>query len=273
MVIGIPNYRSLDRTGEAQAAAERMEARAQEPASEAMFQELVAPLLGCGTTRILEVGCGTGALARRIAKAAPSSTIFATDKSEGMLQAARSLAHDVGAIRFASWDVTDEAAWPFDAAPFDLIVSSVMVPYLDDAQTEALVHRLSHRLARGGVLAFVEQDLLTDSLNFPSFELFRRIEAKDERALKPTLALGLRPSLRSAGLTLFPRKSFLWTDDVYGPYAREMLLRTADDARRLGRITHADHATWIATLDALATAGDFYYGLVYHRVAGARPRY
>lgn len=270
MVIGIPNYQNLDRTGEAQAAAERMEARAREPASEAMFQELVVPLLGSGTTRILEVGCGTGALARRIAKAAPSSTILATDKSEGMLDVARELAHEVGAIRFESWDVTDEAAWPFDATPFDLILSSVMVPYLDNAQTEALLLRLSRRLSRGGVLAFVEQDLLTDSLNFPSFELFRRVEAKDERALKRTLALGLRPSLRNAGLTLLPRKSFLWTDDAYGPYAREMLLRTADDARKLGRITDAEHATWAATLDALATTGDFYYGLVYHRIAATR---
>jgi hypothetical protein len=58
VVIGIPNYQNLDPTGEAQAAADRMEARAREPASEVMFSELVAPLITFGTKRILEVGCG-----------------------------------------------------------------------------------------------------------------------------------------------------------------------------------------------------------------------
>ncbi len=121
MIIGIPNYKDLDLTGEAEAAANRMEARAREPASEAMFNELIAPMIEMGTARILEVGCRTGALARRIAKAAPSSTIFATDKSEGMLRVARSLAQDARAIQFRSWDVNEEAEWPFDAEPpFDL---------------------------------------------------------------------------------------------------------------------------------------------------------
>jgi hypothetical protein len=62
----------------------------------------------------------------------------------------------------------------------------------------------------------------------------------------------------------------LWTDDSYGPYAREMLLRTADDARKLGRITDAERTEWITTLDALAASGDFYYGLVYRRIAATR---
>ena len=79
-----------------------------------------------------------------------------------------------------------------------------------------MVEKLTSHLTPGGVLAFVEQDLTTDSVNFPKFELLRGVLTKDARNLKRTLALGIRPLLRASGLQVLPRRSFLWTDDPYG---------------------------------------------------------
>ncbi|MBX5484037.1 MAG: methyltransferase domain-containing protein [Myxococcaceae bacterium] len=273
-IAGLPNFANLDLSGEAAFAAERMEARGREPSSARMFDALVAPLLpDAPGARILEVGAGTGTLSRRIHRARPEAKVFASDKSEGMLEVARALADAQQArVEICRWDVVDEAAFPFGDAPFDLIVSSVMVPYLSDAEVEDLVTRLARRLVPGGTLAFIEQDLLTDSVNLPSFDLLRRVFARDGRALKRTLALGLRPLLRAAGLQLLPRASFLWTDDHFGPYVRNVLTTAADDALKAGRITAEERQQWWRTLEALAEEGDFYYGLVYHRVAGTRPR-
>ncbi len=270
-ISGIPNYKDLDESGESRAAATRMEQRAQEPASGEMFDSLVAPLLESAPGRILEVGCGTAALSRRVARHLPNATIRATDKSEGMLAAARKYAEEEasgGELVLGRWDVLDPASFPFERDEFDLILSSVMVPYLDDAQTATLVHGLSSRLMPGGILAFVEQDLTTDTINFPDFDLLRRVYDWEARDLKETIALGLRPLLRRAGLDLLPRSSFLWTDDEYGPYTRDLLSRLADDALKAGRITNPERERWTATLEALAASGDFYYGIVYHRIAG-----
>lgn len=279
---GIPHYRDLDLSGEARAAAGRMEDRARAPASEAMFDALVVPLLEAAPRDVLEVGCGTAALSRRVARLLPGATVYATDKSEGMLAAAREYAEaDAesgagatvgGRLVLGKWDALDAASFPFDPGlRFGLILSSVVVPYLDDDGTAELVRDLASRLAPGGVLAFIEQDLQTDSVNFPRFDLVRRIHAKDDRDLKTTLTLGLRPLLRAAGLELLPRRSFLWTDDHYGPYTRELLGRLAEAALEAGRITAAEIEEWTTGLEALADAGDFYYGLVYHRVAGRAP--
>lgn len=268
MVRGIYDYAKLDATGEARAAAERMEARAREPASEALFEALVAPLLGPGTKRVLEVGAGPGALARRVAKAAPRARVFASDKSEAMVAYAKERAPY---IEFRPWDVNDEAAFPFDrAAPFDLIVSSVMIPYLTDEETASLVRRLAGRLTPGGVLAFIEQDLQTDTLAYPDYALLSRVYAKDARKVRRTMALGLRPVLRDAGLDVLPRASFLWTSDDYGPYLRDLLGRFGADAVRSGSITEDERKTFERTLDELSARGDFAYGLVYHRIAGRR---
>jgi ubiquinone/menaquinone biosynthesis C-methylase UbiE len=272
MVNPIPDYKNLDLSGEALKAAARMEARAQEAASREMFQQLVAPLLAPQVRTVLEFGCGTASLSRRIAQSAPQSRVVATDKSEGMLTVARHLVdtEHIANLRLQLWDVLDEAAFPFPGTQFDLIVSSVVIPYLDDTQTMDLVHRLVARLAPGGTLAFIEQDLSTDTLNFPKPEMLRDVLTKDLRNYKRTLALGLRPILREAGLQVLPRRSFLWTDDAYGAYTRELLETFADAACQRGQIKPEERDEWKTTLDNLAESGDFYYGIVYHLVAGRR---
>jgi SAM-dependent methyltransferase len=270
----IPDYRNLDSTGEARAAAERMEARARAPASEAMFRDLIVPLLTPVPGTVLEIGCGTAALSRRIARELPSARVCACDKSEGMLEAARSHteAEQPGRIELGVWDVLDEGAFPFAGldAGIDLIVSSVMVPYVKEARAAELMRGLARRLVRGGRLVFVEQDLLTDSVGYPSYDLFCRIYDRDRRPIRPNFALGLRPLLREAGLRLLPRRSFLWTDEEYTPYTRELLERYADSACEHGRVTPAERDEWKRTLDSLLVAGDFHYGLVYHRIAAER---
>ena len=265
---GLPDYRQLDATGEGLSAAARMDARAREPASAALFEALVAPHLLATTRWILEVGCGSGALARRLASALPGAAICACDKSQAMLDAASSHLDPGSAVRLARWDCLDERAFPFEQARFDLIVSSVVVPYLDDAETADLVLRLAARLNPGGTLLLVEQDLHSDSLHMPYFDLWRKIVAKDERNLKPTHCLGLRPLLRAAGLHVAPDRAFLWTEDHYGPYLRDLLGRFAKDALDLHRITAEERQLWLETLEDLSQTNDFWYGLTYHAIAG-----
>lgn len=270
-ISGIPDYYDLDVSGEALSTARRMEARAEAPASGAMFGELVAPLLEPAPAAVLEVGCGTAALSRRVARRLPGSTAYAADKSAGMLAYAAERAEGLENLRLGRWDVTEPEGFPFEgAAPFGVILSSVLVPYLKDGQNTALVRELASRLAPGGVLAFVEQDLLTDSVSFPRHDLFRRVYAKDARELDTTMALGLRPLLQEAGLTMLPRSSFLWSDEEYLPYTRELLAGLADAALRERRITQEERREWGDTLERQAENGDFYYGLVYHRIAGRR---
>lgn len=269
-VTGIPSYRNLDQSGEASAAATRMEARARAIASEGLFQELVAPLLLQGPQHVLEIGCGTAALTRRMAEYLPKADYFATDLSDGMLASARDwLWHDgLTRAQLGQWDVHQAEGFPFDGQRFDLIISSVVIPYLD--RIPQVVENLASRLHPGGLLVFVEQDLQTDSLYFPDDDLRTRVFAKDRRQLSADWGLGLRPALKAAGLKGVPRKSYLWTDELYGAYSRDLLGGFADAAFQDGRISQAERENWDPTLHALTQQGDFYYGLVYHRVGGKK---
>jgi SAM-dependent methyltransferase len=272
MINAVPDYTNLDLSGEVQQAANRMEARAREPASQEMFQELIAPLLTPEVKTILEFGCGTAALSRKIARTAGQALVYASDKSEGMLKVARQLVEDEGIthIHLQLWDALDESSFPFSLDRFDLIISSVVIPYFDEAQTIALIGRLANRLRPGGILAFMEQDLTTDTVNSPMVELLHGALTRHMRQYRRTLALGLRPILREAGLQLLPRRSFLWTDNVYGDYSRDLLERLADAACERGEIAPEERDRWNNELEDRARSGDFYYGIVYHLVAARR---
>ena len=190
-----------------------------------------------------------------------------------MLAVAASLRTGEGieGIEFLEWDVTDEASFPAGDAGFDLVISSVMLPYLSDEQTINLVQRLASRLAPGGVLAFIEQDLATVSMAHPEPLLWwkmKRGPVPNEH--KRLIAINLRPVLRDAGLELLPRADHNWRDDNYGPYMRRLQKRTASDLVAAGIYTPGEAEAWINGLDALAAAGDFHYGLVYHRIAAVK---
>jgi malonyl-CoA O-methyltransferase len=95
--------------------------------------------------RVLDVGCGTGALLARLAVAYPSAALAGIDLAPGMAQAA---SRRVGGARLA---VADAEALPFPSAAFDLVLSTSTFQWL--SRLEPAVSEARRVLARGGVVA------------------------------------------------------------------------------------------------------------------------
>lgn len=97
--------------------------------------------------RILEIGCGTGLLTRRIATLWPDAEIIATDLSPAMVAAAEKRIG--GAVQFKEMD----GEWPMAGdAPFDLILSSLTFQWF--ANLPGAFERLMRMLRPGGRLIF-----------------------------------------------------------------------------------------------------------------------
>jgi SAM-dependent methyltransferase len=111
--------------------------------------------LGAAPQRILDVGCGTGANARALRAAFPSSVIVGTDIAPRAL--AHSRARGVGPLVRASANELPFRGGTFDAA---LITDVLNVAAVDDAVALREAHRV---LRAGGVLA----------ANVPAFEWLR----------------------------------------------------------------------------------------------------
>jgi ubiquinone/menaquinone biosynthesis C-methylase UbiE len=88
-------------------------------------------------TRALDVGTGTGAVARLLSERWPSAEVTGVDVSPGMIAEARRLGPE-------RYDVGDASALPYDDAAFDLVTLNNMIPFFDE---------LARVTARGGYVA------------------------------------------------------------------------------------------------------------------------
>jgi ubiquinone/menaquinone biosynthesis C-methylase UbiE len=76
-------------------------------------------------TRALDVGTGTGAVARLLSERWPSAEVTGVDVSPGMIAEARRLGPE-------RYDVGDASALPYDDAAFDLVTLNNMIPFFGE---------------------------------------------------------------------------------------------------------------------------------------------
>jgi malonyl-CoA O-methyltransferase len=98
--------------------------------------------------RVLELGCGTGALGAALIPSLPGAEYWMTDIAPSMIERARARFANQADVRFA---VMDGAAPTLDG-PFDLICSSMAMQWFADLPLA--IARLRRLLPRKGALAF-----------------------------------------------------------------------------------------------------------------------
>jgi ubiquinone/menaquinone biosynthesis C-methylase UbiE len=75
---------------------------------------------------VLDLGTGTGRVARLVAEVWPQSRVVGADLSPGMIDEARRLGGDV------HYDVADATALPYADGAFELVTLSNMIPFFDE---------------------------------------------------------------------------------------------------------------------------------------------
>jgi ubiquinone/menaquinone biosynthesis C-methylase UbiE len=75
--------------------------------------------------RALDVGTGTGAVARLLSERWPAAEVTGVDVSPGMIAEARRLGNE-------RYDVGDSSALPYDDAAFDLVTLNNMIPFFGE---------------------------------------------------------------------------------------------------------------------------------------------
>ncbi len=108
-------------------------------------------LAGRPLRRILDLGAGTGLLARAVARAHPEAQLTLLDGAQGMLDVARAALGD--AASYVTGDLADAPP----PGPWDAVVSALAIHHLGDAGKRALYARVHATLAPGGVFVNAEQ--------------------------------------------------------------------------------------------------------------------
>jgi SAM-dependent methyltransferase len=144
---------------------EALEDQAQGENLEALFS---AAFLS-GVRRVLDVGCGTGFLARRIARAlGPEATVYGVDISGTHIERARFLAGEeaVSHVRFIEGDfLSGDCNLPAD---FDLVIEKYLLMHqVPRKRHGALLARMRDHARPGGRIALIEPDVNFGAERYP----------------------------------------------------------------------------------------------------------
>jgi SAM-dependent methyltransferase len=134
--------------------------------------------------RALDVGTGTGALARLLAARYPDADIRGADLSERMIDEARRL---TGSPR-VTYVVADAARLPFADGSFDLVTLSNMIPFFDEIARLVAPggHVLVAYSAGADTPIYVSNDRLRTQLEQRGFAEFAEVSAGRGTALLAT---------------------------------------------------------------------------------------
>jgi SAM-dependent methyltransferase len=136
-----------------------LELRAADPQQRAMLHTYLADAALPPGARVLEVGCGTGAVTRVLATWPGVGEAIGVDPSPTFVARARELAHGLTSLAFHE---ADARSLPFEPGAFDAVVFHTTLCHVPDP---ALALREAVRVLRpGGCLAIFEGDYATGTL-------------------------------------------------------------------------------------------------------------
>ncbi len=138
----------------------------------AKYEATVAALDGRRYASALEAGCSIGVLTERLA--AHCDRLLAVDAAETAADAARERLAALPHVTVERRELPED----FPAGPFELIVCSEVLYYLDDAAFSAMVAAIGRELAPGGSLLAVHWRPATETYPLGGDEVHERLAAR-----------------------------------------------------------------------------------------------
>jgi ubiquinone/menaquinone biosynthesis C-methylase UbiE len=183
--------------------------------------------------KVLEIGCGTGAVSRTLAQWPGVAQVTGVDPSAVFIAKARALAHDIPNLSFEEGDGRSLA---FDAAAFDVVVVHQTLSHVP--QPERLVAEAFRVLRPRGWLAAFDGDYATATVSTGArdpleacVDAFRQSFVND-----PWLVRRLPQLIHAGGFEVMPMRSHGYVEAPEGAYMLTWIDRGADVLAQAGRI-------------------------------------
>jgi ubiquinone/menaquinone biosynthesis C-methylase UbiE len=247
---------------------EVLELRAAEPAQQAMLEDYLADLPLPGGARVLEVGCGTGAVARMVAARPRVASVVGLDPSPVFVDHARRLAAGVANL---SYVVGSGTALPFDDGAFGAVVFHTVLSHIPDAgRALAEAARVT---AAGGALAVFDGDYATTTVALGDHDPLQACADAAMAALVHDryLVRRLGTLARAAGWEGARLRSHGYVENESPGYILTLIDRGADTLVAAGELGAPAADALKAEARRRVTAGEFFGHIAYASLIARRP--
>ena len=198
-------YRSTDQIDASML--EMMVARLEERGKDARFLGMIDDYLDAAgiseAKDVLDLGCGTGVVARRIAERKDfSGRITGFDLSAQLISKARELAASEGLSHKVFFEVGDVRSFGFESSVFNVTVMHTLVSHLDDPATAL---REAARVTRaGGAIIVFDGDYASSTLETADPDRAAEIDAAmiEATVTQPRVMRRLPRMAKAAGLSI-----------------------------------------------------------------------
>ena len=252
--------------------AARLERRAR-AADEVAARDAYLGLLGIvAGERVLDVGCGSGAVTRDIARRVGSRGLaVGLDPSPELLAVARELAQEAGLGDRVEFREGDARRLPFPDGSFDVGLSVTALSHVP--RGEAAIPELVRVLRSGGRLGVFDLDTDMTAFTHPDRALTRRIvaAASDAMAVDGWLVRRLPSLFQRAGLGDVRVRGFFPLETDLQSFYANMADRCAEVAVKTGAITEREGRGWLDAFHEQGTQGPIVAGRLHIFVWARKP--
>jgi len=264
-------YAAIERAEESvqERLADVLELRAADLQQRAMLEDYLHDLPISGGARVLEIGCGTGAVARTLAAQPPVSEVVGVDPSSLFIDQARRRAEGIDELSFVVGDGRDLS---FEDCSFDAVVCHTALCHIPGPE-RVLAEGL--RVTRSsGWLAVFDGDYATTTVAITNHDPLQTcVDAAVAALVHDRLLVRRLPALmRVTGWQVVRTRSHGYVETGSAQYMLTLVDRGADALAATGAVTSA-------TADALkeearqrAAAGTFFGHIAYASVIARKPR-
>jgi ubiquinone/menaquinone biosynthesis C-methylase UbiE len=221
--------------------------------------------------RVLDVGCGSGAVTRDLARrVGPGGLAVGLDPSPALLAVARELAHEAGLGDRVAFREGDARRLPFADGSFDAAVCVTVLSHVPEG--EAAIPELVRVLRPGGRVGVFDLDADMTAFTHPDRRLTRRIiaAASDATAVNGWLVRQLPLLFQRAGLIDVRARGFFPLEtDVQSFYAG-MADRCAEVAVKAGAVTESEGRAWLRAFRDQGAQGPIVAGRLHIFVWGRK---
>lgn len=250
----------------------RLESRGKDAVFTRLFERYAAKLSLPQGAEALEIGCGTGVVARSLARR-PNvrGRVTGVDQSPVFIERARRFAEAEGLADKIAFQVGDAHALPFNDGRFDAVIAHTLISHVTDPAS--VLSEARRVLKPGGTLVVFDGDYASLTLGYNDAEAGRSMDWALARATfnNPLVMRHMPDLLADAGLELVETLSDAVSEIGNGSFFRSMAETYAPLIAKSGLAHGDDVDAWLAYQRNAMDIGRFFGACTYYSIIARRP--